>query len=630
MASNPRKKKQKRASKKAHPRSLSEHIKSLPPELEQEVDSAVEDLMQTVSATTNGDVVSTATVKPISVEVTVKLEEEQLKAEKKEKEKELKIDKSLLKSIDNLSKQFDLSTKKKDGLGGFIRDKVANVKNAFSLEGAAGMLGVRREDGSLKGALLSAMLSRQDKKKEKAQFISNFGSYTERGRGIKDKNKLIIEGEKRYNALNRIKEEKDMLEQKAAAARSFGGDISVEDNKRLEKLNRDAGIVAGTSPNGIPKKSSPVMNLLSETVGGMKDEINESTPEEQDSLRALDPEVLRNIFKGALVELVNLSDAQLERLDKLVKNTEVSEEDKLEAKKHVGLEAVTERKQTNKIKEANTDGNGSLVSTIIDGVKDLVSNPLGMIMGSLGVAAVGKRAVGAVSAAASLVKKGAGLVRAAVPVITGAATKAAPIVIKTTEAIAKGAGKGISVAKEAAKIAGAKAVSSGAKAAPIIAKAGSTALKAGKAVLGKLGPIAMLGMAAYDGISGYNNASENLGIEGREATTGEKSASAAGSIMSGLSFGLLDEKALSKSIAGFFGAGPEKLPDVARVRQTQELAAKKVAADVKQAEDKSTSNIVNNAPTTIINNNSSSKSNLPVRNTDSTYNDRMSRHFSFQ
>lgn len=66
------------------------------------------------------------------------------------------------------------------------------------------------------------------------------------------------------------------------------------------------------------------------------------------------------------------------------------------------------------------------------------------------------------------------------------------------------------------------------------------------------------GMAAVDAYSGYNAAAENLEIEGREPTFGEKLSSSAGSVVSGLSFGLLDSKKASKGIAGFFGAGPGK------------------------------------------------------------------------
>lgn len=74
----------------------------------------------------------------------------------------------------------------------------------------------------------------------------------------------------------------------------------------------------------------------------------------------------------------------------------------------------------------------------------------------------------------------------------------------------------------------------------------------GAKMLGKMAwPVTAL-MAGSDAISGYGNAAENLGIEGREATFGEKMSSAVGSVASGLSMGLIDEKSAGKGIANFF------------------------------------------------------------------------------
>ncbi|MCP4526695.1 MAG: hypothetical protein GY833_12395 [Aestuariibacter sp.] len=69
-----------------------------------------------------------------------------------------------------------------------------------------------------------------------------------------------------------------------------------------------------------------------------------------------------------------------------------------------------------------------------------------------------------------------------------------------------------------------------------------------KGVLGKVPLLAPL-MAAYDGFNGWNNAGSNFGLEeGQEATTGQKMSSALGGIVSGLSFGLLDEGSVSRGI----------------------------------------------------------------------------------
>lgn len=82
--------------------------------------------------------------------------------------------------------------------------------------------------------------------------------------------------------------------------------------------------------------------------------------------------------------------------------------------------------------------------------------------------------------------------------------------------------------------------------------AGKAALGAAK-FLGPLGLAVTAGMAIYDGFQGWNKAGENLGIDEKDLTFGNKAASSAGSIVSGLTFGLVDAKDASKGINNFFG-----------------------------------------------------------------------------
>ena len=93
-----------------------------------------------------------------------------------------------------------------------------------------------------------------------------------------------------------------------------------------------------------------------------------------------------------------------------------------------------------------------------------------------------------------------------------------------------------------------------------LAKFGKTALK-GARVLGPAGAVLSAGMAVGDAVQGYGDeaTAENLDIKGRDPTTGEKTSSAAGSAISGLTFGLVDKGKASKAIAKFFGAGPDIL-----------------------------------------------------------------------
>jgi hypothetical protein len=101
-------------------------------------------------------------------------------------------------------------------------------------------------------------------------------------------------------------------------------------------------------------------------------------------------------------------------------------------------------------------------------------------------------------------------------------------------------------------------------------------------VLGKIAlPLAALS-ATIDGVKGYSNAEGNLGIQGRQATTGEKLSSAAGGALSGLTFGLVSPETISKSIAKVTGAGPDGKPDGKTLDETKKDNETKAKLQVDQ------------------------------------------------
>jgi hypothetical protein len=64
-----------------------------------------------------------------------------------------------------------------------------------------------------------------------------------------------------------------------------------------------------------------------------------------------------------------------------------------------------------------------------------------------------------------------------------------------------------------------------------------------------LGPIAAIAGAGYSGFQGYQNTAANFDLkEGQEATTGQKVSSTLAGALSGLSFGLIDEKQLAQGL----------------------------------------------------------------------------------
>ncbi len=105
------------------------------------------------------------------------------------------------------------------------------------------------------------------------------------------------------------------------------------------------------------------------------------------------------------------------------------------------------------------------------------------------------------------------------------------------------------------------------------------------------GLIAAGGMAAYDAYSGYKDAGKNLGISGRQATTGEKLSSAAGSALSGLTFGLISPETISKSIAKATGAGPGASSSQDAAKEAQKKHEAQMAA-TDQSKEKTEASIV--------------------------------------
>lgn len=94
----------------------------------------------------------------------------------------------------------------------------------------------------------------------------------------------------------------------------------------------------------------------------------------------------------------------------------------------------------------------------------------------------------------------------------------------------------------------AEAATKGRGATSVVSSVGKGALRAAR-VIPVAGQVLAAGMAAYDGITGWNRAGQNFGLaEGQEATVGQKAASSAGAIASGLTFGLLGEDTAARGI----------------------------------------------------------------------------------
>lgn len=549
-----------------------------------------------------------AAVERDNTSVAIKLMEASADAQ----EDAIEVDKKLLKAVSELTKTMQFGYKrqqeeKKKGLAGYVQGKVASVKNAFSLEGVAGMAGIQRDSGTLAGAVLGSVLQRKEKKQEeaskKAEFIANFGEYTDMGRQLKEKGGLkavTAEGEKRFGQLTAAEKDISELETKQKMAKTFGGSLSEKDTARLVSAQNLKKEATDYSVAEKPMGSKKTDDLLAGVAEGVKSEISTLSPEEKKTLNTADPEYLKGVFEGALGSLTEINEKQLDQLVALVRASTASEEDKLEsANKDNMLTSIQDPKEEKKKEE---EGGGFLKT-----ITDFLTSKIGGLLKMLPAMLTG--ALGGLGA------------------LFGGAKKLPPI-LDAGKGISNGATKALPTIADAGKDTVTKKPSLATKALGGLGKVGNLA----KGALGKLGPVAMAGMAAYDAVSGFNEAGENLGIEGREATLGEKLSSAAGGAASGLTFGLLGKDTASKGIASFFGAGPdaEKTASPTRVSQSDMLSAN--ADDLQMMNNKKEApapTVVNSAPTTIINQGGgkSQSPRTPVRNPEVSYNNRLSRYF---
>ena len=88
-------------------------------------------------------------------------------------------------------------------------------------------------------------------------------------------------------------------------------------------------------------------------------------------------------------------------------------------------------------------------------------------------------------------------------------------------------------------------------------KALEVGLKSTKAIAKVVGLPLAAAMSIYDGVTGYKNASENLGTKESEATTTNKIASTAGGVLSGLTLGLVDGDYFSKAVNNSIGGNAD-------------------------------------------------------------------------
>jgi hypothetical protein len=438
----------------------------------------------------------------------------------------------LTEAVLNLAKRMQRSEElaKKSNLLGKASNSVTSLKegisnklsDAFSLKSVGSMLGMG--NNTMIGKILEA---RHEEKKEKAkdaknevlkakQFADNQIKYTPEGQALAEKSQEaavkygVAMYEKQKTLLIEIQKIKEQIKQ---AEETGHGDAAKEYHKEsltsLEKEYKEITNVGKTKKNPKettkPAKDEPTTQPETSLPDAVKDEpttkvesnkeelerLRESLIERGEVIRHATEELEKNtgrpltdnekaglengIREGMDEELLALNKEQLDALHKLVKNSEQTEEDKLEARK---TESITSVKTTEVKKEETkksfldsimniaslfTGGNllktlGTMAAKVAGPVATMAASAIGKLA-SVGFSAAKSVGSAILGGGANLAKTGIAKLAGIVPSVTGTgmfsagASKVGSVVSSTASTVGKlasGAGKAVGVAAKAA------------------------------------------------------------------------------------------------------------------------------------------------------------------------------------
>lgn len=312
-------------------------------------------------------------------------------------EKALKQDSELLDAVERLISSMDYraESEKKTGLvgtaKGWATNKVEEIKSMVSLPGLFRMAGVGQDPSSLLGTILRQAEVNQQRKQERAaaksEYIANFSQLTEVGRGM-SKTEALAEGARRFEELQQLETELAALKSKEKRARDFGGSLSESDIARKKALIDKRASLQNYSAEEI-KSENPRSKLLDGFRYGVLDEFSTLNQNEKYKFMSQDPATLRDIFRGAMSELVELSDEQLKQLEAINQLLSKSEEDQHEENLKNKLSPVI---PTTKV-VADKEEEGGLMNLLMGKAKGLLGG-------------VGTKAGGLLKGAGSIAKSG--------------------------------------------------------------------------------------------------------------------------------------------------------------------------------------------------------------------------------
>ena len=328
--------------------------------------------------------------KPVTIEKPLdSVSQRSIEDANKLQEESLDVDKNLLKAVEKLTSSMDFRAKeeKKGGISNFFESKIGDVKQMFTIPGIAQAMGIGQDPSTLIGSILKgytdSMQEKESMQQEKASYIADFSTLTEAGRGM-SKTEAFKEGSRRFDELKKLEPELAALENKEKRAKQFGGSLSESDLERKSELEEKRKQLRTYTTETEPKKktapglSEEKSKLLDDVQRGILDELGEMNAEEKNAFISADPELLKEMFKGAFAELVELNDDQLKELQSINDTLSNSEEELHEAN-------LTEKQPIAKvIPEKQEDGraekDGSLIDSIKEKAGDLLSKRGGKLL----------------------------------------------------------------------------------------------------------------------------------------------------------------------------------------------------------------------------------------------------------
>ena len=355
----------------------------------QQVEEMLDEIIQEVESVS---VSTTASVAPAKVAVQLS-------------EKAIKLDSELVEAVNRLTESMNFRAKeeRKTGIRGWAQAKVEDAKQLFTLPGIARAAGLGQDPSSLLGSILAEYETNQERKRErlqeKAKYVAEFSELTDIGRGM-SKRDAMVEGSRRFEELQKLQPELESLEAKERRARDFGGSLSESDLARKNELLERRKQLQNYSREQV-EPSNQRGDLIRDFKQGVLNELSELNPEERQKFMSQDPEMIKGIFEGAISELVELSDKQLEQLNDIKNILHKSEEEIHEAnlrKSNQPLGVLPSSRESNDNKEG---GIASMLMSLL-GAKGLMGKLGGLSKGLL--AKVGLLAKTAIATIAGLGK----------------------------------------------------------------------------------------------------------------------------------------------------------------------------------------------------------------------------------